>query len=152
MAHVGKPFPHAIHYDVWKYFQTPAHRLAKAFICTWRINNSGEGACHNTSRSTASNDVEYQYTDNLCRWTWISPCPNNWTFDLELRYMEKLEDIVWRWSLYRNGVLMNRTANIPWVASYESPPTPGSPLWVNTTPPAPSVSFNVGPHAKPWPP
>lgn len=155
MAHVGKRWPQAIHYDCWLWQYPGAPNLARNYRMRFKIAPAVAGSCLDTTRNLVSDDVEYLYTDVMCRWRWSFTCGDLWEIYLELLYDQQVELFPWRWSIYVAGVLHQRSIPLgPALGNtYEFPYLASLAQWTMPIPPSHYIVFmNPPPHPEPWPP
>jgi len=129
MPHLGRPYPWPIHRDVMFWTSSANHRLARRYSCQYRFGPYAVGTCEFTSRNVSTLDVEYLYTDIMCRWRIYQPCASGLYFDLELMHRDKVEDFTWRYSAYDPAGLMARSDELPNNGQYFGPPQPSTPQW-----------------------
>jgi len=151
MPHLGKPYPYPIHRDVALWRPSADHRLARNYKLQYRITPFATGTCEFTARNQTSLDVEYLYTDVVCRWRWDQPCPSAYYFFLEWMFKDKVEDFTWRWSLWQGATLINRTVEYSNPGNDSSPQGPSGPGWGQAGTLTKIVTVTVPALAAPWP-
>jgi len=150
MSHLGRPYPWAQHYDCWEFSRAPRAQLAQQYKGRFTIPGYPFGSPV-VNADITSDDVEYLYTDVLCRWKFQFPAfTPDYFFYLELMHRQRLDDVRWRYTLFENGVQLNQTRLMAQANSYGDPTVPGTIDWNTPIPPHGLITINIATNFVPW--